>query len=202
MAVYELAGNRPRIHPSAFVHPLASVAGMVEVGQDCYVGPGASVRGDWVRIRIGAGSNVQDCCIIHGAPGFELILGARAHLGHGCIVHSATLEDDVLVGMNAVILDGAVLRTGCVVGSGCVVPGGMEIEAGKLCVGVPGRIVGDVRADLRRFKTLGTRWYQQLAARCVRDMHEVPLKACTAGLETEPPEWRDWVAELESYSAR
>jgi carbonic anhydrase/acetyltransferase-like protein (isoleucine patch superfamily) len=125
MACYEVGGNRPRVHPSAYVHPLASLIGRVEVGPDCYIGPFASLRGDFGAIRVGAGANVQDCCTVHGAPGGEVVLEDDAHLGHGCIIHNALVGRNVLVGMNAVVLDGVVLGEGCVVGSCCVVPSGL-----------------------------------------------------------------------------
>jgi carbonic anhydrase/acetyltransferase-like protein (isoleucine patch superfamily) len=169
MAFYEVAGRRPRVHPSTFVHPLASVIGDVEIGPGCYIGSGACLRGDWLTIRLGPGSNVQDSCTVHGYPGAVVVMEEGAHLGHGCIVHGAHLERNVLVGMNAVVQDGATLGEGCVVGSGCVVPAGMEIPAWKLAVGVPARIVCDVSTELRADKRKGTEWYQGLARRCLKD---------------------------------
>lgn len=166
MAFYEVAGRRPRVHPSTFVHPLASLIGDVEVGPGCYIGAGASLRADWLSIRVGAGSNVQDSCTVHGYPGVTVVLEEGTHMGHGSIVHGAHVGRNVLVGMNAVVQDDADLGEGCVIGSGCVVPAGMQVPAGMLVVGVPGRIVGDVSAALRAGKIAGTEWYQGLARRC------------------------------------
>jgi phenylacetic acid degradation protein len=189
VAYYELAGRRPRVHPSTFVHPLASIIGDVEIGPGCYIGAGACLRGDWLTIRVGPGSNVQDSCTIHGYPGALVVLEEGAHLGHGCIVHGAHLGRNVLVGMNAVVQDGAELGQGCVVGSGCVVPAGMHVPEGKLVVGVPGRIVGDVSPDLRAGKREGTAWYQGLARRCLEDFARVDEAACLT-LEAGAPDSR------------
>jgi phenylacetic acid degradation protein len=201
MGLYAVGGNAPRIHPSAFVHPLAAVIGRVEVGPGCYIAAGASLRGDWVTIRVGAGSNVQDACAIHGPIGGTVDLGEDSHLGHGSIVHGACLERDVLVGMNAVILDDAVIGEGSIVASGCVVPSGLEVPAGMLVVGVPGRVTGPVRPDMRRKKQIGTRWYQQLAERCLHDLREVDAAECGADWQGDAwrgqSEWTTWFDELE-----
>ncbi len=199
MACYEVGGNRPRVHPSAYVHPLASLIGRVEVGPDCFIAPFASLRGDFGSIRVGAGVNVQDCCTVHGAPDGEVVLEDDAHLGHGCIIHNARVGRNVLVGMNAVVLDGVVLGESCVVGSGCVVPSGLVVPPGKLIVGVPGKIVGDVKPDLAAFKRVGTRWYQHLAARTRESFVEVPLEGCHASEPGGP--WKPWIeAELDALA--
>jgi phenylacetic acid degradation protein len=198
VAVYTFAGNRPVIHATAFIHPLASVIGRVEVGPECFIGPGASLRGDWLTIRLGAGSNVQDNCVIHGFPGVEVVLAEESHLGHGSIVHGARLERNVLVGMNAVVQDGVLLGEGVIVGSGCVVPTGMEVPAGKLVVGVPGKIVGDVRPELAAMKRRGTGWYQALARRLSQDFAEIDPEDCR---DTVPPcdRWLEWLGSLEGW---
>lgn len=195
MACYEVGGNRPRVHPASFVHPLASLIGSVEVGPDCYIGPFASLRGDFGAIRVGAGVNVQDNCTVHGAPDREVVLENNAQLGHGCIVHVAHIGRDVLVGMNAVVLDGVDLGEGSVVGSGCVVPLGLDVPAGKLVVGVPGRIVGDVKPELAAFRRVGARWYQHLAGRTQESLVEVSLEGCRTSELGDP--WKLWIeAEL------
>ena len=200
MALYAVGGNSPRIHPAAFVHPSASIIGRVEVGPGCYIGAGASLRGDWVTIKIGAGSNVQDYCTIHGAIGATVELAEDSHLGHGCVVHGARLERDVLVGMNAVVLDGVILGEGSIVGSGCVVPSGLEVPPRMLVVGVPGRVTSEVRPEMTRRKQAGTRWYQQLAARCLLDFREIEAAMCGDGWEDNtwggPEVWTAWFDEL------
>ncbi|MHB0978983.1 MAG: gamma carbonic anhydrase family protein [Thermoleophilia bacterium] len=200
MGLYAVGGNRPRIHPTSFIHPLASIIGRVEIGPGCYIGAGASIRGDWATILVGAGSNVQDSCTVHGAIGETVVLEEEAHLGHGCIVHGAHVGRDVLIGMNAVVLDGAVLGDRSVVGSGCVVPAGLKVPPGMLVVGVPGRVVGEAKAELRAFKKAGTGWYQQLARRCRADFAEVDAAMCAAeeagGGRAGDPGWTTWFDEL------
>lgn len=202
MPVYEFGGGRPVIDPTSFVHPDAIVIGHVMIGPHCFIGPGAFLRGDWVAIGVGAGSNVQEGCTIHGYPGTEVTLGVDSHLGHGCIVHGARLEDNVLVGMNAVIQDGAVLGRGCIVGSGCVVPAGFVVPPETLAVGVPARVVGRISAEQAENKRRGTRWYQQLAERCLYDLREVQLADCLLsheawGAVASLRERLSWVGELE-----
>lgn len=200
MALYAVGGNLPRVHPTAFVHPTASVMGRVEIGPGCYIGAGASLRGDWLTILVGGGSNVQDCCTVHGGVGETVVLGEGAHLGHGCIVHGARLGRDVLVGMNAVVQDGAFLGDDSVVGSGCVVPAGLEVPAGMLVVGVPGRIVGEAKPQVRAINAAGTRWYRQLAHRCLADFAEVEGAACVTeeagGAGPGDSGWSTWFEEL------
>ncbi len=205
MPLYAFGGAQPLIDPSAFVHPEAVLIGHVTIGARCYVAPGACIRGDFCSIRVGAGSNIQDSCVIHGYPGTEVVLDEDCHLGHCCVIHGARLERDILVGMNAVILDNAVLGAQCVIGSGCVVPAGFFVPPRKLAVGVPARIVADVSEERLQSKGLGTRWYQQLAQTSLRDMHPVPLQDCLGripGLSEMPPlsERLAWVRELEEYT--
>jgi phenylacetic acid degradation protein len=197
MAFYEFAGRRPLVHPSTFVHPLASIIGRVEIGPGCYVGAGACLRGDWLSIRVGSGSNVQDSCTVHGFPGAAVVLEEGAHLGHGCVVHGAHLFRNVLVGMNAVVQDGAELGEGSVVGAGCVVPAGMLVPAGKLVVGIPARVVGDVGEELREAKLGGTGWYQELAHRSLSAFTEVPAAECLSTDSSEAA-WVPWAGGEET----
>ncbi len=200
MGLYAVGGNLPRVHPTSFVHPLASVIGRVEIGPGCYIGPGASLRGDWATILVGAGSNVQESCTVHGAIGETVVLEEDAHLGHGCIVHGAHVGRDVLIGMNAVVLDGAVLGARSVVGSGCVVPAAMVVPPGMLVVGVPGKIVGEAKAELLAFKKTGTSWYQQLTRRCLVDFAPVEAAGCVTeeadGRGPGDTGWNTWFDEL------
>ena len=106
---FEFNGLRPIVHPSAFVHPQANVTGDVWIGADVYIGPGAVMRGDWGRITVEAGANVQENCIVHVFPGKDVILEERAHIGHGAIVHGAHVGANALIGMNAVLMDDAVI---------------------------------------------------------------------------------------------
>jgi carbonic anhydrase/acetyltransferase-like protein (isoleucine patch superfamily) len=103
--IYEFNGFRPVIHESSFIHPQAAVTGNVIIGRDVYVGPGAAIRGDWGKIVIEDGCNVQENCTIHMFPGVTVLLRESAHIGHGAIIHGADIGRNCLVGMNAVIMD-------------------------------------------------------------------------------------------------
>ncbi len=125
----------------AYIHPEAVVYGTVELADQASVWPTAVIRGDVERIRIGARSNVQDGAVVHADPGVPTVIGADCVIGHRAIVHGATLEDGVLVGMGAILLNGAHVERGSVIGAGAVVPEGMRVPAGSLVLGIPGRVV-------------------------------------------------------------
>lgn len=163
--IYEFEGFVPVIHESAFIHPQAAVTGNVVIGRDVYVGPGAAIRGDWGGVVIGDGCNVQENCIIHAFPGATAVLEPGAHMGHGSVLHGGRIGADVLVGMNAVIMDDAVVGAGCIVGTLCMVPGAMEIPPRKVVVGNPAKIVKDVTDEMLAWKIDGTRVYQALPDR-------------------------------------
>ena len=130
----------PTAHPSAFIHPLAAVIGDVVLGARASVWPFAVLRGDTAAIVVGADSNVQDGAVVHVDRGVPATIGARVAVGHRAIVHGATVEDDSLVGMAAVLLNGVVVGAGSIVAAGAVVPEGTRVPPGSLVVGVPGRV--------------------------------------------------------------
>ncbi|MGA7196708.1 MAG: transferase hexapeptide repeat family protein [Roseiarcus sp.] len=168
--VYSIDGVTPVIHPGAFVHPEAVLIGDVIVEEGCYVGPCASLRGDFGRIIVRRGSNVQDNCTLHSLPGFSSIIGADGHIGHGAIVHSAELGSNVLVGMNAVVMDHAKIGDSAMIGAMSFVKAGAEIPARHLAAGVPARVMRELSADELALKIEGTRKYQELARRCLASL--------------------------------
>ena len=178
---FEFNGLRPIVHPSAFVHPQANVTGDVWIGADVYIGPGAVLRGDWGRITIEAGANVQENCIVHVFPGKDVVLEARAHIGHGAIVHGAHVGSNCLIGMNAVLMDDAVIGSESIVGALAFVPQGMQVPARSVVVGNPAKIVKEVTDEQIAWKSEGTAWYQRLPQEC-----EKSLKACESLTAPEP----------------
>lgn len=178
--IYEIYGFKPVIHESAYVHPQANVTGNVIIGRDVYVGPGAAIRGDWGKIIIEDGCNIQENCTLHMFPGKTMRLSKGAHIGHGAIVHGAIVGENSLIGMNAVLMDDAVIGKGCIVGALCFVPAEMEIPDHKIAVGNPAKIVKDVSDQMLEWKTEGTALYQQLPS----DMHE-SFKECEPLREEE-----------------
>ncbi len=179
--VYAFNGVVPAVHPSAFVHPNATVTGEVTIGKHVYVGPGAAIRGDWGRIIIADGCNVQENCVIHGFPGVTVRLERNAHIGHGAIIHGAHIGENVLIGMNAVIMDNAEIGDGSIVGALTFVPGEEKIPERKVVVGNPARILKDVTDEMLQWKTKGTELYQTLPDECRTSLEPTPSTAKTAG---------------------
>jgi len=175
--IYEFNGYRPVIHESSFVHPLAAVTGNVVIGKNVYIAPGAAIRGDWGEIVIGDGCNVQENCTIHMFPGLTVLLQEAAHIGHGAIIHGATIGKNVLVGMNAVLMDHVVVGDNSIIGALAFVPEGMQIPDRKIVVGNPAKIVKEVSDEMISWKTKGTGLYQQLPAELYATLKECePLR--------------------------
>ncbi len=175
--IYEFDGYQPVIHESAFVHQTATIIGNVIIGKDVYVGPGAAIRGDWGEIRIEDGCNVQENCVLHMFPGKQVLLKKSAHIGHGAIIHGATVGENCLIGMNAVLMDDVIVGKECIVGALTFIPGETVIEPRKVVVGNPGKIVKDVSDDMIAWKTKGTELYQQLPADSYQGLKECePLR--------------------------
>ena len=175
--IYEFNGFKPVIDESAFIHPQANVTGNVFIGKDVYIGPNAVLRGDWGKIVIEDGCNVQENCTIHMFPGTTTLLKKGAHIGHGAIIHGGTIGENTLIGMNAVIMDDVEIGEGSIVGALCFVPAKMQIPARKIVVGNPAKIVKDVSDKMLEWKTKGTALYQQLPNDCRNTLKECePLR--------------------------
>lgn len=145
MSAFENIRSRPELVDStAFIAPTATVLGDVTIGPESSVWFGSVLRGDTEAIRIGARTNVQDLCVLHADEGFPCTLGDNVTVGHGAIVHGATIDDDVLIGMRAVVMNGARVGRGSLIGVGAVVTEGVEIPPGYLVLGVPGKIIREV----------------------------------------------------------
>lgn len=171
--IYEFKGFIPVIHESAYIHPQATVTGNVIIGKEVYIGPGAALRGDWGGIIIEDGCNVQENCTIHMFPGVTVTLHESAHIGHGAIIHGASIGKNTLIGMNAVIMDNAEIGDECIIGALCFVKADTKIPRRSLVVGNPGRIIKEVSDDMIYWKTKGTQLYQSLPA----DLYQY-LKPC------------------------
>lgn len=166
--IYEFQGYKPVIHESSFIHPQAAVTGNVIIGKDCYIGPGAALRGDWGQIIVEDGCNVQENCTVHMFPGVTVILKTGAHIGHGAIIHGACIGKNSLIGMNAVIMDNVVLGDECIVGALSFIKSDEVFENRSLIVGNPAKKIKDVTDKMINWKTDGTKLYQQLP----KDMFE------------------------------
>ncbi|MFI4879971.1 MAG: transferase hexapeptide repeat family protein [Steroidobacterales bacterium] len=188
MASYSIDGLIPVVAPGAFVHPSAVLIGDVIIGARCYIGPCASLRGDFGRIVIGNGSNVQDSCVLHTFPARTTLLGEEAHIGHGAVLHGCTIRRAALIGIGAIIMDDAVVEEEAIVGAASFVRAGFVVPARTLVTGVPARVVRPLTAKEIAWKATGTREYQQLAARCLASLQE-----CTP-LSAPEPDRKTWDA--------
>jgi phenylacetic acid degradation protein len=164
--IYEFNGIAPTIHPTAFIHPQAAVTGNVTIGAHVYIGPGAALRGDFGRIIIHDGCNVQENCTLHMFPDKEVVLHTNAHIGHGAIVHGAVIGHNCLIGMNSVIMDDVIIEEECIVGALCFINAKVIIPKRSVVVGNPHKILKQVTDEMLAFKTQGTEIYQALAKDC------------------------------------
>ncbi|HEX5801499.1 MAG TPA: phenylacetic acid degradation protein PaaY [Azospira sp.] len=181
LRVYAIDGIVPVVDPTAFVHPTAVLIGDVIVGPGCYVGPCASLRGDFGRLILERGANVQDTCVMHGFPGTDTVVGEDGHIGHGAVLHGCRIGRNALVGMNAVIMDNAVIGEECIVAACAFVKAGAEIPPRSLVAGMPAKVLRAVSAEEIAWKSDGTRTYQDLARRSLATMVETaPLTAVEA----------------------
>jgi phenylacetic acid degradation protein len=171
--VYEIDGVRPVVHPTAYVHPTAVLVGDVIVGPRCYVGPLASLRGDFGRLILEEGANVQDTCVMHGFPGDDTVIEVDGHIGHGAVLHGCRVGRNAMVGMNAVVMDKAVVGAESIVGAAAFVKAGMVIPPRSLVLGAPARVMREVTEDEVKWKSFGTRQYHDLAVRSMQTMREV-----------------------------
>ena len=181
MPCYSIEGVVPVIDPSAHVHPTAVLIGDVIVGPGCYVGPCASLRGDFGRIVLQRGANVQDTCVIHGFPEQDTVVEENGHIGHGAVLHSCIIRRDVLVGMNAVVMDEAEIGEASIVAACAFVPAGMKVPARSLVAGMPAKVKRELSDAEVAWKLEGTLTYQDLTRRCLETLVEVaPLSAIEA----------------------
>ena len=175
--IYEFKGYTPVVHESSFVHPLAAVTGNVIIGKNCYIGPGAAIRGDWGQIILEDGVNVQENCTVHMFPGKSITLKESAHVGHGAIIHGANLGRNCLIGMNTVIMDDAEIGDESIVGAMAFVKAETIIPKRSLVVGNPAKVIKQVSDEMIAWKTKGTQLYQQLPKDCHESLKEVePLR--------------------------
>ena len=191
--IFKFNGFRPVVHESAFIHPNACVTGNVIIGKDVYVGPGAALRGDWGQIIIEDGCNIQENCTIHMFPGTTVLLKKSAHIGHGAIINGATIGENVLVGMNSVVMDEANVGAGSVIGALCFVPAKMNIPERSVLVGNPAKIVKEVSDEMLDWKTKGTQLYQSLPQE-MRDYWEPcePLREVETNRPTQEKMFETW----------
>ncbi len=191
--IFEFNGYKPVIDPSSFIHPNATVTGNVEIGADVYIGPGAAIRGDWGKIIIEDGCNVQENCTIHMFPGTTVHLKKGAHVGHGAVIHGAILGENCLIGMNSVIMDDAEIGDGCIVGALSFVAADTKFDKRKIIVGNPAKAIKDVTDEMLDWKTKGTQLYQQLPKNCFDTLKPCePLRRAAPFNNEQQNQYKKW----------
>jgi phenylacetic acid degradation protein len=170
--VYSIDGITPVVDPSAYVHPTAVLIGDVIVGARAYIGPCACLRGDFGRIVVHEGANIQDTCMLHGFPGKDTVVGADVSVGHGAVLHGCVVGRGALIGMNAVVNDNAEVGEEAVVAALAFVKAEQKIPARSLAVGIPAKIVKTLSAQELGWKKANALLYQGLARRSAATMKE------------------------------
>ena len=179
--VYEINGVTPVVHPSAYVHPSAVLIGDVIVGPRCYIGPLAALRGDFGRLILEEGANLQDTCVMHGFPEDDTVVEVDGHIGHGAVLHGCRVKRNAMVGMNAVVMDKAVVGEDSIVAAMSFVKAGMIIPPRSMVMGMPAKVVRPLTEDEVQWKSFGTRQYHALTVRSLATM-----RAVEALTEVEP----------------
>ena len=172
LRVYAIDGIVPVVDPTAFVHPSAVLIGDVIIGPGCYVGPCASLRGDFGRLILERGANLQDTCVMHGFPGTDTVIEEDGHIGHGAVLHGCRIGRNALIGMNAVIMDNAIIGESAMVAASAFVKAGVHIPPRSLAAGMPAKVIRELSDEEIAWKSEGTSTYQDLTKRSLRSMVE------------------------------
>lgn len=181
MAIYAFEGVQPVVHPSAYVHPEATLIGDVIVGPGVYIAPQASLRGDYGRLIIAAGANVQDACIMHGYAEVDTVVGENSSIGHGAILHGCRIGPDSLVGMHVVVMDGAHIGPESIVAAMSFVAAGFVGASRQLLKGIPARPTRSVSEKELHWNQLNAQEYRDLSQRYLHG-----LQPCQALTEAPP----------------
>ncbi len=165
MVLYRFDGKEPKIGEGTYVSQSAEVIGNITIGEQCYIGPGAKIRGDYGNIQIGNKTSIEENCVLHARPDETCKVGNMVTVGHGSILHNCTIKDYAVIGMGAIVSDYAVVGVWSVVGEGCVVKNKQAIANRKIVVGIPAKVVGEVSKDYRKLWTSYKNLYAELALR-------------------------------------
>ena len=190
--IYQFKNFVPTIYSSSYIHPQANVTGNVEIGKNVYVGPGAVIRGDWGKIVIENGCNIQENCVIHMFPETTVYISEGAHLGHSCTIHGAKIGRNSMIGINAVILDDAEIGNECIVGALTLVKSEMKVPNRKIIVGNPGKIIKDVSDEMLIWKTEGTKIYQKLPKNCFESLKECIPNSKKTNFREDKVNYKTW----------
>jgi phenylacetic acid degradation protein len=191
--IYQYKNFIPVIHESSFIHPQSAITGNVIIGKNVYIGPGAALRGDFGKIIIEDGCNVQENCTVHMFPGVTVLLKQNAHIGHGAVIHGATIGRNCLIGMNAVIMDNVILEDECIVGALSFVKAGQHIPPRSLMIGNPAKMIRTISDEMIAWKNEGTKIYQQLAIDMKNEWKACePMREPLSQNNDADPDYKPW----------
>ena len=173
MPIYQFEKKIPKISTSSYMHPLAVIIGDVEIGDRCFIGAGAVLRGDFGRIKIGKGTSVQENCILHGDVEETLSIGDHVIIGHGAIIHDATVRSNVLVGMNSILMNRVFCEDHVLIAAASLVKEGFHIPSNVLVAGNPAKIIKPLSREQKKAIYQGVKSYQNLVKRYKKTCFEV-----------------------------
>jgi len=176
MVLYRFERKEPKIGEGTYVSNSAEVIGDVSIGKQCYVGPGAKIRGDYGSILIGDKTSIEENCVLHARPNEKCKVGNMVTVGHGAILHNCTVKDYAIIGMGAIVSDYAVVGVWSVVAEGCVVKNKQVIEGRKIVAGIPAENVGEVSKNYQRLWTSYKNMYAELALKYPKTLEIVKPK--------------------------
>jgi carbonic anhydrase/acetyltransferase-like protein (isoleucine patch superfamily) len=186
MPIYEFDGRVPAISAAAYIAPTAVIVGDVTIGPDCYVGHGAILRGDYGTIVIGAATAIEEGVIVHARPQDRTVIGERVTVGHGAMIHNATVHDGATIGMRAVVSDFSVVGEGALIGELSLVKRGQQVPARAIAVGAPVRVIGEVGLAQSDMAVWAKELYVDLAHRYEAALREIPRAQVRAPEESAP----------------
>jgi carbonic anhydrase/acetyltransferase-like protein (isoleucine patch superfamily) len=173
MTLYQFEGLKPVVGNNSYVARSAEVVGDVKIGENCYIGPGAKIRGDYGSIRIGNNTSVQENCVLHAGPDQNAVIGDNVSIGHGAIVHGPLIHNFVIVGMGAIVADHAEINDWCIIAAGALVTSNTVIERESLVVGVPAKTIRKITDENRNLITFTAGLYSNLAPRYLEGLQEI-----------------------------
>ena len=173
MTLYRFEGKRPKIGKETYIAESADIIGDVVIGNNCYIGPGARIKGDYGSIRIGNETSIQENCILHARPDEICLVGNQVTVGHGAILHTCTVQDGAIIGMGAIVSDWAIVGKDALVAEGAVVRQSQQIPEGNVAAGVPAKVIGPVsqrvKSEWPMYKTV----YIDLARRYKKGLKKI-----------------------------
>ncbi len=173
MALYEFEGRKPNVGKDVYISPSANLIGDVRVGDGCFIGPGAQIKGDYGTIIIGAYTSVQENCVLHTRPDTVSEIGCWVTVGHGAVLHGCTIQDYAVIGMGSIISDFSNVGVWAAVGEGCVVRSKQVVEDGNIVVGIPAKVIGSVSEDYKEQWTGFKKLYVELAKRYIVGLKKI-----------------------------